>query len=105
MHELIQIGPISPLRQRLIDDMTIRRFSRETCFHLPNDRLQPHPNTKTRRPSGMKPVKAVPITADSTENSGSVRNLANYRARSTKVRRNREFFSSLLTLISYPHRF
>jgi hypothetical protein len=30
MNELIQIGLISPLRQRLIDDMTMRRFSRET---------------------------------------------------------------------------
>src|SRR5690606_42079128 len=30
MNELIQIGPISPLRQRLIDDMTMRRFSHET---------------------------------------------------------------------------
>ena len=30
MDELIQIGPISPLRQRLIDDMTMRRFSKET---------------------------------------------------------------------------
>ncbi|WP_255247176.1 hypothetical protein [Sphingopyxis sp. GW247-27LB] len=29
MNELIQIGPISPLRQRLIDDMTMRRFSKE----------------------------------------------------------------------------
>ena len=26
---LSQIGPIGPLRQRLIDDMTMRRFSRE----------------------------------------------------------------------------
>ena len=30
MNELIQIGPISPLRQRLIDDLTMRRFSKET---------------------------------------------------------------------------
>ena len=30
MNELIQIGPISPLRQRLIDDMTMRHFSMET---------------------------------------------------------------------------
>ncbi|MHA4836575.1 phage integrase N-terminal SAM-like domain-containing protein [Sphingopyxis sp. MSC1_008] len=30
MNELIQIGPISPLRQRLIDDMTMRGFSTET---------------------------------------------------------------------------
>ena len=30
MNELIQIGPISPLRQRLIDDMTMHRFSNET---------------------------------------------------------------------------
>ena len=30
MNELIQIGPISPLRQRLIDDMAMRRFSKET---------------------------------------------------------------------------
>jgi hypothetical protein len=27
MNELIQIGPISPLRQRLIDDMAFRRFT------------------------------------------------------------------------------
>lgn len=30
MNELVPVGPISPLRQRLIDDMTMRRFSRET---------------------------------------------------------------------------
>ncbi len=30
MNELVPIGPVSPLRQRLIDDMTLRRFSRET---------------------------------------------------------------------------
>src|SRR3546814_8880619 len=30
MNELVQIGPISPLRQRLMDDMTLRRFSKET---------------------------------------------------------------------------
>ena len=30
MNELIQIGPISPLRQRLVDDMTMRRCSKET---------------------------------------------------------------------------
>lgn len=30
MNELIQIGPISPLRQRLIDDTIMRRFSKET---------------------------------------------------------------------------
>jgi integrase/recombinase XerD len=30
MNELIPVGPVSPLRQRLIDDMTMRRFSRET---------------------------------------------------------------------------
>ena len=30
MTELIQISPISPLRQRLIDDMTLRGFSTET---------------------------------------------------------------------------
>lgn len=28
-------APISPLRQRLIDDMTLRRFSQETRHHLP----------------------------------------------------------------------
>ena len=26
MNELIPVGPVSPLRQRLIDDMTMRRF-------------------------------------------------------------------------------
>src|SRR3546814_2303912 len=30
MNELIKIGPISPLRQRLIDDMAFRRFTQET---------------------------------------------------------------------------
>lgn len=30
MNELIPAGPVSPLRQRLIDDMTMRRFSHET---------------------------------------------------------------------------
>ena len=30
MDELIRTAAISPLRQRLIDDMTMRRFSRET---------------------------------------------------------------------------
>src|SRR5277367_1630533 len=30
MNESIRITAISPLRQRLIDDMTMRRFSRET---------------------------------------------------------------------------
>jgi site-specific recombinase XerD len=30
MNELIPVGPVSPLRQRLVDDMTMRRFSRET---------------------------------------------------------------------------
>ena len=30
MNEIISIGPVSPLRQRLIEDMTMRRFSPET---------------------------------------------------------------------------
>src|SRR3546814_16735182 len=30
MNELIQIGPTSPLRQRLMDDMTLRGLSTET---------------------------------------------------------------------------
>lgn len=30
MTDLIPVAPLSPLRQRLIDDMTLRRFSRET---------------------------------------------------------------------------
>ena len=30
MNELVQIGPISPLRQRLLDDMAMRRFGPET---------------------------------------------------------------------------
>jgi integrase/recombinase XerD len=30
MNELIPVIAASPLRQRLIDDMTMRRFSRET---------------------------------------------------------------------------
>src|SRR3546814_18188896 len=30
MNELVQIGPISPLRQRLLDDMALRRFGLET---------------------------------------------------------------------------
>jgi hypothetical protein len=30
MNELVPVGPVSPIRQRLIDDMTMRRFSHET---------------------------------------------------------------------------
>jgi integrase/recombinase XerD len=30
MNEVTLAAPISPLRQRLIDDMTMRRFSHET---------------------------------------------------------------------------
>ena len=30
MNEIISIGPVSPLRQRLIDDMNMRHFGRET---------------------------------------------------------------------------
>ena len=30
MNDVVPVGPVSPLRQRLIDDMTMRRFSRET---------------------------------------------------------------------------
>src|SRR5260370_34683846 len=30
MNDVISAAPISPLRQRLIDDMNVRRFSRET---------------------------------------------------------------------------
>jgi len=30
MNELVQIGPISPLRQRLLDDMALRRLGLET---------------------------------------------------------------------------
>ncbi len=30
MNELIPIGPVSLLRQRLLDDMTMRRFAHET---------------------------------------------------------------------------
>jgi len=30
MNDLVPVLAVSPLRQRLIDDMTMRRFSRET---------------------------------------------------------------------------
>ncbi len=30
MNDLVPVSPISPLRQRLIEDMTMRRFSPET---------------------------------------------------------------------------
>jgi site-specific recombinase XerD len=30
MHELIPVSPVSPLRQRLVDDMTMRHFGRDT---------------------------------------------------------------------------
>ncbi len=30
MNDLVAAAPVSPLRQRLIDDMHVRRFSRET---------------------------------------------------------------------------
>lgn len=34
MNDLISVVAASPLRQRLIDDMTMRRFSRETQRNL-----------------------------------------------------------------------
>ena len=37
MNEIIAIGPISPLRQRLIEDMTIRRFGPETQRNYQRD--------------------------------------------------------------------
>ncbi len=41
MNELIQIGPISPMCQRLIDDMTMRRCWKETQRE-PARALAPH---------------------------------------------------------------
>lgn len=37
MNELISVTPVSPLRQRLIDDMNMRHFSRETQRHYVRD--------------------------------------------------------------------
>jgi len=37
MNEIIAIGPISPLRQRLIEDMTMRRFWPETQRNYQRD--------------------------------------------------------------------
>lgn len=37
MNELISIAPVSPLRQRLIDDMNMRHFSRETQRNYTRD--------------------------------------------------------------------
>jgi integrase/recombinase XerD len=37
MNEIIAIGPISPLRQRLIEDMTIRRFGPDTQRNYQRD--------------------------------------------------------------------
>ena len=37
MNEIIPIGPVSPLRQRLIEDMTLRRFGPETQRNYQRD--------------------------------------------------------------------
>jgi site-specific recombinase XerD len=37
MNEIIPIGPVSPLRQRLIEDMTMRRFGPETQRNYQRD--------------------------------------------------------------------
>jgi len=37
MNEIIAIGPVSPLRQRLIEDMTIRRFGPDTQRNYQRD--------------------------------------------------------------------
>ena len=34
MNELAPVSPVSPLRQRLIDDMTMRHFSHETSVTI-----------------------------------------------------------------------
>ena len=53
MNELSSIAPVSPLRQRLIDDMNMRHFSRETQGNYIRDVgrfatfLGRHPDTAT----------------------------------------------------------
>jgi integrase/recombinase XerD len=37
MNDVVPAAPISPLRQRLIDDMNMRRFSRETLRNYIRD--------------------------------------------------------------------
>ena len=49
MNETLRTAAISPLRQRMIDDMNIRRFSRETQRNYVRDVVFRHvPGTLTR---------------------------------------------------------
>jgi len=52
MNELIPISAISPLRQRLIDDMTMRRFGPETQRNY----LQPTKPHRSDRPKIEIPI-------------------------------------------------
>ncbi len=65
MNELIQIGPISPLRQRLIDDMTKRRFSKERSVIIcaTSDGSPPG--------SGARPTPRAPTISGSSRSSSS----------------------------------
>jgi transposase len=55
-------------------------------LHLPNDRLQPHPNTQTHRPTGMRTPQTAPITAHQpAPTAGRVQNTVTRRPRSPKT--------------------
>jgi hypothetical protein len=41
MNDLVSVSAITPLRQRLIDDMEVRRFSRETQRNVSTTLIQP----------------------------------------------------------------
>ncbi|NIJ37488.1 hypothetical protein FHR22_002172 [Sphingopyxis panaciterrae] len=67
MNELIQIGPISPLRQRLIDDMTMRSFSKET------QRIIFATSDGSRPGSGARRTPRAPRMSGSSRSSNSGR--------------------------------
>ena len=60
MNELIPICPISPLRQRMMDDMTMRRFSPETQRNYIRHvgRFATWPDPQERRETG-NPIAAA----------------------------------------------
>ena len=61
MDELIRTAAISPLRQRLIDDMNMRRFSRETQRNYIRD-VARFATSASHAPASYSPSRRPPMT-------------------------------------------
>ena len=72
MNELAPVSPVSPLRQRLIDDMTVRHFSHETQRNYLRDvgrfatwlGRSPHSGERNSPPSPRAKADSAPPHAD-----------------------------------------